>query len=42
MALANLYLYGDKAKNVAARDEPLWRKWMAERFPMPAEPSKSE
>lgn len=42
MALANLYLYGDKAKNVVARDEPAWRKWMGEKFPTPTEPNKSE
>jgi uncharacterized protein YndB with AHSA1/START domain len=28
-----LYLYGDRAAAVAARDEPLWQAWMAERFP---------
>jgi len=30
-----LYLYGDKAAAVAAREEPAWQKWMSERFPMP-------
>jgi hypothetical protein len=42
MALAYLYLYGDKAKNVAARDEPLWRKWMGETLPTPPAPGKNE
>jgi len=30
-----LYLYGDKAAAVAAKEEPAWRAWMHERFPMP-------
>ncbi|XYI01055.1 SRPBCC family protein [Sorangium sp. So ce1128] len=30
-----VYLYGDQAKAAAARDEPLWQAWMAERFPGP-------
>jgi uncharacterized protein YndB with AHSA1/START domain len=30
-----IYLYGDKAKDAALRDEPAWQKWMDERFPMP-------
>jgi hypothetical protein len=33
--MANLYLYGDKAATVAAREEAAWRGWMNERFPMP-------
>lgn len=28
-----LYLYGDGAAAVAAREEPVWRAWAAERFP---------
>jgi uncharacterized protein YndB with AHSA1/START domain len=31
-----LYLYGDQAADAAARQEPLWQAWMAERFPAPA------
>ena len=34
--MASLFLYGDKAAAVAAREGPAWRKWMSERFPMPA------
>ncbi len=29
---ASLYLYGDRGAEAAARDEPLWRSWMMERF----------
>lgn len=29
----DFYFYGDSAAGVAARDEPLWRAWLAERFP---------
>ncbi len=28
-----LYLYGDQASVVVARDEPLWHAWMNEHFP---------
>jgi len=28
------YLFGDRAAEVAARDEPAWRAWMARHFPM--------
>jgi hypothetical protein len=35
MVCVSVYLYGDKAKAVALRDEPIWQKWMDERFPMP-------
>ncbi|WP_438019412.1 SRPBCC domain-containing protein [Sorangium sp. So ce315] len=28
-----VYLYGEGAKAAAARDEPAWQAWMAERFP---------
>ncbi|WP_438043141.1 SRPBCC family protein [Sorangium sp. So ce128] len=31
-----LYLYGDRAPAAAARDEPAWQAWMAERFPVRA------
>ena len=39
---ANFYLYGDQAAGTVARETPLWQAWIQERFPMPAEPSKSE
>lgn len=35
MVCLSVYLYGDKASSAVARDEPLWQKWMDERFPMP-------
>jgi uncharacterized protein YndB with AHSA1/START domain len=38
----NLYLYGDQAAATVARETPLWQAFFQERFPMPAEPSKSE
>ncbi len=37
----NLYLYGDQAAATVARETPLWQAWIQERFPVPAEPSKS-
>lgn len=36
MPAANIYLYGDDAAAVIARDEPLWRAWFAERYPAPS------
>jgi uncharacterized protein YndB with AHSA1/START domain len=30
-----VYLYGDGAAEIAAREEPGWRAWMGERFPAP-------
>jgi uncharacterized protein YndB with AHSA1/START domain len=35
MVYMGLWLYGDKAKAAVERDEPIWQKWMDERFPMP-------
>lgn len=35
MVCVSIYLYGDQAKAAVERDEPAWRKWMEERFPMP-------
>jgi uncharacterized protein YndB with AHSA1/START domain len=32
-----VYLYGDVAAAVAAREEPRWQAWLGERFPPPAE-----
>ena len=37
----NLYLYGDQAAAIAARETPVWQAFLQERFPMPAEPGKS-
>src|SRR5437773_5008409 len=37
----NLYLYGDRAAATVARETPVWQAWIQERFPVPAEPSKS-
>jgi uncharacterized protein YndB with AHSA1/START domain len=35
MLCLSFYLYGDKAKAAVERDEPIWQKWINERFPMP-------
>jgi hypothetical protein len=35
MVCLSIYLYGDKAKVAVERDEPIWQKWINERFPMP-------
>ena len=35
MVCMSVYLYGAKAKAAVDRDEPIWQKWMGERFPMP-------
>jgi uncharacterized protein YndB with AHSA1/START domain len=32
-AAFSFYLFGDQAPAIVARDEPLWRAWMNERFP---------
>jgi len=42
MVAMNLYLYGDQAAGTVARVTPLWQAWFQERFPIPAESSKSE
>ena len=42
MLCMSVYLYGDQAKAALERDEPGWRQWMTEMFPMPSEPGKSE
>jgi uncharacterized protein YndB with AHSA1/START domain len=34
-ASLSLYLFGERAAAVAARDEPLWLAWMAAQFPAP-------
>jgi len=35
MLCMSVYLYGGKAQAAVERDQPIWQKWMAERFPMP-------
>jgi hypothetical protein len=30
-----IYFYGVHAKAAVERDEPIWQKWIGERFPMP-------
>ena len=42
MVALSFYLYGDQAAGTVARETPLWQAWIHERFPMPAETSKSE
>ncbi len=42
MVALNFYLYGDQAAATAARETPLWDAWFQKRFPMPAEPCKSD
>jgi uncharacterized protein YndB with AHSA1/START domain len=42
MVTLSFYLYGDQAAGTVARETPLWRAWIQERFPMPSEPSQSE
>jgi uncharacterized protein YndB with AHSA1/START domain len=34
-----VYLFGDEAAEVAARDEPAWRDWMGRRFPVAEAPA---
>jgi uncharacterized protein YndB with AHSA1/START domain len=42
MATFTMYLYGDQAAAAVERETPHWQAWIQERFPMPAEASKSE
>ena len=42
MVTLSFYLYGDQAAGTVARETPLWEAWIQERFPTPAETSKSE
>ena len=42
MVTLSFYLYGDQAAGTVAHEEPNWQAWIQERFPTPAEPSKSE
>jgi len=38
----NMYLYGDRAAEIVARETPVWQAWLQDRFPMPAELSESK
>lgn len=42
MVAVSFYHYGDQAAETAARESPLWRAWIQERFPKPPEKSPSE
>jgi len=42
MVALSVYLYGDQAAGIVARETPLWDAWMQKRFPMPTDPGKSE
>jgi len=42
MVTLSFYLYGNEAAETVARETPLWEAWVQERFPTPAETSKSE
>ena len=42
MVTLSFYLYGDQAAATVARETPLWEAWVQERFPAPAETSKTE
>jgi hypothetical protein len=37
MVAMNLYMYGNRAAEIVARETPLWQAFFQERFPMPAE-----
>lgn len=41
MVALNFYLYGDRAAEIAAREQPLWQAWIQERFPAPAEATQA-
>jgi uncharacterized protein YndB with AHSA1/START domain len=41
MVAMSFYLYGDAAAGTVARETPLWRAWIDQRFPAPAEPGQS-
>lgn len=38
----NVYLFGDHAAEIVARDTPRWDAWFQERFPMPTALDESE
>jgi uncharacterized protein YndB with AHSA1/START domain len=39
---ASLFLYGERASDVAAQVEPEWRRWLESEFPSPAAASSSQ
>jgi len=42
MVAMSFYHYGDQAAATVARVTPAWQSWLQQRFPMPAEPGRSE
>lgn len=42
MATMSVFLYGNDAQGIVARETPQWQAWLQERFPMPAAPGRSE
>ncbi|MEP7119231.1 MAG: hypothetical protein ABI880_16705 [Acidobacteriota bacterium] len=42
MVALTFYHYGDQAAETVARETPLWRAWIQERFPTPSDMSQSE
>lgn len=42
MVAMNIYMYGDQAAELVARETPAWEAFFQERFPMPTEPVTSE
>jgi hypothetical protein len=42
MVAMGFYLYGDQPDETVTRVTPVWQAWFQERFPAPAELSKSE
>jgi uncharacterized protein YndB with AHSA1/START domain len=42
MASLTVYLYGDDAPAIVARETPVWQAWMQECFAMPTEMSRSD
>ena len=42
MVAMNVYLFGDHAAEIVARDTPRWDAWFQERFPMPTALDESE
>ena len=35
MVTLNVFLYGDQAAAIVARETPLWQAWLQGRFPVP-------
>jgi len=42
MVAMNLYMYGNRAAEIVARETPLWQAFFQERFPMPTEAETSK